>query len=177
MMGWGYAGGRWAEREPGEIVCSILDNDILVKEPTSRPMSGPPLSTAESVGTLGIPCWPAVLGTRSTRIFMPEADDRAAQVRSAFASAPSSHGDPRTAALGARPQELRATPPWLAHDASAPHALCLSPTRARSLRRMARARPYEMVVLAHVSEWFSGCRAPLNTNSTLFYRNFRGAYR
>ena len=47
MMGWGYAGGRWAERERGEIVCSILDNDILVKEPTSGPMS---LSTAERVG-------------------------------------------------------------------------------------------------------------------------------
>ena len=32
MMGWGWAGGRWAERERGEIVCSILDNDdILVK--------------------------------------------------------------------------------------------------------------------------------------------------
>ena len=55
MMGWGWAGGRWAERERGEIVCSILDNDILVKEPTSGPMSGPPLSRAESVGTLGIP--------------------------------------------------------------------------------------------------------------------------
>ena len=49
MMGWGWAGGRWAERERGEIVCSILDNDILVKEPTSGPMSGP-LSTAEECG-------------------------------------------------------------------------------------------------------------------------------
>ena len=71
---------------------------------------------------------------------MPEADDRAAQVRPAFASAPSSHGDPRTAALGARPQELRATPPWLAHDASAPHALCLSPTRARARSSQVRAQ-------------------------------------
>ena len=63
---------------------------------------------------------------------MPEADDRAAQVRSAFASAILPRRYLRKTALGARPQELRATPPWLAHDASAPHSP-LSLTHARAL--------------------------------------------
>ena len=57
MMGWGWAGGRWAERERGEIVCSIPDNDILVKEPTSGPIvrAAAEHGGRESVDTPGIP--------------------------------------------------------------------------------------------------------------------------